>query len=458
MSKATILMVEDDAILAMDLQRMISQLDYTVVGPLASGEEAIAFLPDNQVDLVLMDIELAGTMNGIRTAETLHQTSDIPIVFLTGFSHDPLLEQAKIAAPYGYLIKPVPERELAATLEMALHRHSLDRQLQKSRLDLAKSEEKYRQLFENSPLGIFRTTLDGRALAVNAEMARIVGCASPEEAIADFTNLADQLYVDPERRQQFINQLKAKGAVQHFEYEGRKKNGETLWISMNANLTQTDATNGQSGEVVIDGFALDITDRKQLEKVQVFLAETSAGTEVEPFFYALARFLAENLRMDFICIDRLEGDGLTARTVAVWCDGHFEDNVSYALKDTPCGEVVDQQICCYPASVCHLFPKDQVLQDLRAESYAGVTLLSHTGKPIGLIAVISREPMGDRRLAENTLKMVAVRAAGEMERLDAEQAQRASENLLRDIAANIPGAIYQFVRHRDGFFCDPLYE
>jgi len=266
MSKATILIVEDDAILAMDLQRMITELDYTVVGPLASGEEAIIFILDNHVDLVLMDIELAGAMNGIRTAETLHQTSDIPIIFLTGFSGDPLLEQAKIAAPYGYLIKPVPERELEATLEIALHRHSLDRQLQKSRLDLARSEEKYRQLFENSPLGIFRTTLDGRALAVNVEMARIVGCTSPEEAITDFSNLAGQFYVDPERRREFITQLTAKGAVQHFEYEGQKKNGETLWISMNANLTKTDATNGQAGEVVIDGFALDITDRKRAEE------------------------------------------------------------------------------------------------------------------------------------------------------------------------------------------------
>ena len=456
MSKATILIVEDDAILAMDLQRMLSQQGYTVVGPLASGEEAIAFLLDNQVDLVLMDIELAGTMNGLRTAETLHQTSDIPIVFLTGFSHHLLLEQAKIAAPYGYLIKPVPERNLAVTLEIALHRHSLDRQLQKSRVELEKSEAKYRQIFENSPLGIFRTTLDGRALAVNAEMARIVGCTTPAEAIADFTNLAEQLYVDPERRRQFISQLKANGSVQHFEYEGRKKNGETLWISMNANLTQTDATNGQSGEMVIDGFALDITERKHLENVQIFLAETSTGTDTEPFFYALARFLAKNLNMDFVCIDRLEGDGLTARTVAIWCDGHFADNVSYALKDTPCGEVVTRQICCYPARVCRLFPNDPVLQELRAESYAGVTILSHTGRPIGLIAIISRGPMGNRQLAENILRMVAIRVAGEMERLDAEQALRANENLLRDIATNIPGAIYQFIRHRDGSFAIPF--
>jgi PAS domain S-box-containing protein len=131
--------------------------------------------------------------------------------------------------------------------------------------------------------------------------------------------------------------------------------------------------------------------------------------------------------MDFVCIDRLEGDGLTARTVAVWCDGHFEDNVTYALKDTPCGDVVGKTVCCFPASVCQLFPRDQVLRDLRAESYVGVTLWSHTGQPLGLIAVIGHGPLANRAQAEATLKLVAVRAAGELERLQSEEALRESE-------------------------------
>ena len=138
MRNATILIVEDDAILAMNLRRMISLMGYTVAGPLASGEKAMVFLEGNSVDLVLMDIELAGTMNGITAAETINRTSDIPIVFLTGFSHDPLLEHAKLASPYGYLIKPVPERELAATLDMALHRYMLDRELTKKNHHLKK--------------------------------------------------------------------------------------------------------------------------------------------------------------------------------------------------------------------------------------------------------------------------------------------------------------------------------
>ncbi len=185
-----------------------------------------------------MDIELAGPMNGITAAEKIHAVGDVPVIFLTGFSQDPLLRQAKIAAPYGYLIKPVPERELAATVEIALHRHSLDRQLRENQLALEKSEARYRDLFENSPLGIFRTSLDGRALAVNQEMARIVGCATPEEAIASFSDLARTLYVDPSRRREFIATLRRQEVlVNHFEYEGRKRNGERIWISMNARIS-----------------------------------------------------------------------------------------------------------------------------------------------------------------------------------------------------------------------------
>ena len=160
----------------------------------------------------------------------------------------------------------------------------------------------------------------------------------------------------------------------------------------------------------------DITERKRLEDVQTFLAQTSSGGAKEPFFGALARYLAQSLGMDCVCIDRLEGDGLNAYPVAVWCDGRFEDNVTYALKDTPCGDVVGKQVCCFPSSVCQLFPRDPVLKGLRAESYVGVTLFGHTGKPVGLIAVIGRGPLSNRPLTEAVLKLVAVRAASEIER------------------------------------------
>ncbi|MEI6727806.1 MAG: PAS domain-containing protein, partial [Actinomycetes bacterium] len=193
---------------------------------------------------------------------------------------------------------------------------------------------------------------------------------------------------------------------------------------------------GITGAVVT---SRDITESRRTNAVREFLARTSSALTDEPFFKALARYLAASLEMDFVCIDRLDGDGLTAHTLAVWCDGTFEDNVSYALKDTPCGDVVGQTVCCFPEAVRRSFPHDEVLQDLRAESYVGVTLFDHDGQPIGLIAVIGREPLTDRRPAEATLQLVAGRAAAELERLDAEAGLRTAHDRL-ELAQRASGA------------------
>jgi PAS domain S-box-containing protein len=134
--------------------------------------------------------------------------------------------------------------------------------------------------------------------------------------------------------------------------------------------------------------------------------------------------------MDFVCIDRLSGEGLMAQTLAMYLDGKFEDNVAYSLNDTPCGKVVGQTICCFPKDVCRLFPKDAVLQEMRAESYVGTTLWSYDKQPIGLIALISRAPLANPGLAEALLKLVSVRAAGELERTAMEASLRQARDEL----------------------------
>jgi signal transduction histidine kinase len=160
----------------------------------------------------------------------------------------------------------------------------------------------------------------------------------------------------------------------------------------------------------------------------VHCGDTASG---EDFFKSLARYLAQGLDMDYVCIDRLRGGLLSAETVAIYYDGRFEDNISYTLKDTPCGDVVGKTICCFARDVRHLFPKDEVLQTMSAESYVGATLWSSQEKPIGLIAVIGRKELRDPQFAASVLQVVAVRAAGEMERREAEQALRESEAALQ---------------------------
>lgn len=204
------------------------------------------------------------------------------------------------------------------------------------------------------------------------------------------------------------------------------------WFLMNARRVIID------GNPYLIGIGTDVTERKKIEEVHRFLSHTSYYSQDEPFFYALARYLAESLGFDFVCIDSLEGDGLTARTLAVLSDGNFDDNMVYALKDTPCGEVVRKNICCFPANVCQSFPHDQVLQDLQAESYAGVTLMDHSGHPIGLIALIGRRPLSDHRMVEAILKIISVRAAGELERLQNEDVLRESEKKYQELFESVP--------------------
>ena len=91
-----------------------------------------------------------------------------------------------------------------------------------------------------------------------------------------------------------------------------------------------------------------ITERKQLESTHAFLLQSGRNDSGEDFFRSLARYLAHSLRMDFVCIDQLEPGNLAARTVAVFSDGKFEDNVTYTLRDTPCGDVVGKKVCVFP--------------------------------------------------------------------------------------------------------------
>ena len=151
MEQKTVLIVEDDGILAVQLLNMLTVLGYNVTKPVATGAAAIAavaakhpdlILPDLILpDLILMDIQLSGEMDGISAAEHIRSIADVPIIFLTGYSQDPLLQRAKLVAPYGYLIKPVSSRELAATIEMAFYRHSLDLQLKENKVALQSAHD-----------------------------------------------------------------------------------------------------------------------------------------------------------------------------------------------------------------------------------------------------------------------------------------------------------------------------
>lgn len=132
MSKIRILVVEDDGIVAADIEDSLKDLGYEIAAVVASGEEALEVVNVKKTDLVLMDIVLQGEMNGIHAAGEMRSKFNVPVVYLTAYADEDTLEKAKVTEPYGYLIKPFEDRELHTVIEMALYKHSMEKKLKES--------------------------------------------------------------------------------------------------------------------------------------------------------------------------------------------------------------------------------------------------------------------------------------------------------------------------------------
>jgi PAS domain S-box-containing protein len=132
LDKAQILIVEDESVVALDIQSRLMRLDYAVPAIASSGEEAIHRAEKLRPDLALMDIKLKGDMDGVEAAEEIRTRLDIPVVFLTAYADAATLQRAKITESYGYLLKPFKEGELHTTIEMALYKHKMERRLKES--------------------------------------------------------------------------------------------------------------------------------------------------------------------------------------------------------------------------------------------------------------------------------------------------------------------------------------
>ncbi len=129
---AQILVVEDEQIIAKDIQRTLQGLGYTVPATVATGQAALDKTAELRPDLVLMDIQLRGEMDGIAAASTIRERWDIPVIYLTSHADSATLERAKIAEPFGYVLKPFDERDLHTTIEMALYKFKIDRKLREN--------------------------------------------------------------------------------------------------------------------------------------------------------------------------------------------------------------------------------------------------------------------------------------------------------------------------------------
>jgi DNA-binding LytR/AlgR family response regulator len=133
MSKTKILIVEDESIVAKDIQFSLNKLGYSVCGIVSSGDTALESVLSDQPDMVLMDIMLKGVKNGIETAFEIKEKFAIPVIFITAYADEDTLENAKIVEPYGYIIKPFKEVDLKTTIEVAIYKHAKEQAIIRER-------------------------------------------------------------------------------------------------------------------------------------------------------------------------------------------------------------------------------------------------------------------------------------------------------------------------------------
>lgn len=169
MAAEHILVVEDENIIAKDLQQRLTTLGYTVSAIVSSGPDALQKAADLPLDLVLMDIVLKGAMDGVETAEHLRARFGLPIVYLTAYADPQTLQRAKVTEPLGYLLKPFIDRQLQTTIEMALYKHKMDRSLK------AHAEQIQDTMLIASKLEAIGTLAGGIAHRFNNVLTAIVG-------------------------------------------------------------------------------------------------------------------------------------------------------------------------------------------------------------------------------------------------------------------------------------------
>jgi two-component system, cell cycle sensor histidine kinase and response regulator CckA len=282
---ATILIVEDERIVAGDIEARLALLGYRVVATAATGDDAVRLAGDLRPRLVLMDIHLEGAMDGTEAAVVIRDQYDIPVVYLTAHADAPTLHRAKTTEPFGYLLKPFDDHELRTTIELALYKHRAEQRLKES-------EARFRSLAQTVSAAIFLLR-DDKLSYVNHYLEDLAGYTAEElyaMRVFDLVHPEFRTMVEERARE------RATGAGDPGRYEFKivRKDGAERWVDLAATRVTMDG---------VDTWlytAIDITDRRLAEEerraLQGALAEAqkmeSIGTLVAGLAHHFNNLLA----------------------------------------------------------------------------------------------------------------------------------------------------------------------
>lgn len=328
--------------------------------------------------------------------------------------------------------------ELDGRRRLVAHLQNLSRLLT-AEASLRESEQRLHQVLDHASALVFWKDLDGRHLFVNDAFCRVVG--RPANEILGRRDV-DFIPADVAARFRANDRVivEARRAVS-FEEQG-VFNGELCTYLVNKFPLLDDA----GVPYAVCGIATDISARKRTEEAlrQAALAVSSARGVT--LFQELVRLLGTTLAADWVFIATRSSRPDYMHVLALWADGDIAENFDYALAGTPCETVVGQTFRFYPERLGEQFAGDEAFRRLGMDSYAGLPLDDAQGERLGLIAAVSRRPLGDPGVVESVLKIFAVRVVAEFERERMEQTLRATVEASLDciVAMDADGLIREF--------------
>lgn len=267
---ARIFVVEDESIVALNLQNRLKNLGYDIAGTASSGEEAVIKCEESRPDLVLMDIMLRGEMDGIAAAEQIRSKLRIPVVYLTAYADNVTLDRARITEPFGYILKPFEIKEIRTTVEIALYKHQMEELLRQS-------EERYALAVNGANDGIWDWDLISGNVYYSPRWKAILGFADAE--ISNHKNeWLERIHPEEKEGLDMAVTRHLEGITPHLEYECRMlaKNGQHRWVFIRGL-----AVRQPSGKAVrMAGSLTDITRRHQAEEKLIRMVETDTLTEL----------------------------------------------------------------------------------------------------------------------------------------------------------------------------------
>src|ERR671910_279122 len=251
-----VLLVEDSEDDALLLVRMLRRGGYDLAWERVDTPAAMeAALDGGSWDLIISDHSMPA-FSSLAALGLLKRKGfvDLPFIIVSGRIGEDAAVSAMKAGADDYLMK-----DNLARLNSAIERELRDAEVRRER---RQAEEKYRSIFENAVEGIFQTSVDGRFLTANPAMARMLGYESPEELLGSISNIRDQLYAEPGRREEFYQIALRDGVVSGFEIQMFRKDGDLVWVSANARAIYDDGGDISGYEGIVE----NITGRKRVEE------------------------------------------------------------------------------------------------------------------------------------------------------------------------------------------------